>query len=461
MKLIECVPNFSEGRRREVIDEIVNAIRSAGVEILDVESNEIHNRSVISFMGGSEEVSEAAFAGAKKALELIDLNKHEGKHPRIGACDVIPFIPITASIEDCMELADRLGQRIASELSIPVYFYEENARSEDRRKLENIRKGNFEWLKDHFNERPADIGSAIHPTAGATVVGARKALVAYNVYLNRADEEMGKKIARSMRESSGGLKNVKAIGFVDGDRTQISMNLVDFKATPIYRAFELLKKESERYGAIPEESEIIGLLPEKALIDSALYYLRLNEFKEQQILEKRLEALFALRTLYDFSSALASSDPVPGGGSAGAVVGAFSCALAEKVCALSSMEDERVRLEKLRESLFALAQKDSASFMQVMNAYKTPKEDPARKERIESALKSATLVPLETYEVCRQALEIEQTVLEKGKKSALSDIQSAVELASSAMKCAGYNVEINLKGIKDEHFVEEVRRKVC
>jgi glutamate formiminotransferase/formiminotetrahydrofolate cyclodeaminase len=460
MKVVECVPNFSEGRRKDVIDAIANAIRSAGVEILDVESNEVHNRCVITFIGGMDEAHEAAFRGAKRAAELIDLNRHEGKHPRIGACDVIPFIPITASIEECKALAEQTGKRIALELGIPVYFYEENARTDERKRLENIRKGNYEWLKDHFSERPADLGDRIHPTAGATVVGARKLLVAYNVYLNRADEAMGKKIAKEVRESGGGLKNVKAIGFVDDQRTQISMNLVDFNTTPMYRAFELVKDEAERYGASAEEGEIVGLVPEKALTDSALYYLRLNRFDDGQILEKKLDRMFAMQRLHDFASALASSEPVPGGGSAAAVVGAFSCALAEKVCALSGLEKEKNALGELRERLFGLAQKDSAAFTQVMEAYRIPKEQEGRKERIQEALKSATMVPLETYDACRTALEIEEKVAELGKKSALSDVQSSIELAKSAMKCARYNVDINLDGIKDERFREDVRKRL-
>jgi glutamate formiminotransferase/formiminotetrahydrofolate cyclodeaminase len=460
MKVIECVPNFSEGRKREVIEEIANAIRSAGVEILDVERNEVHNRCVITFIGGVDEVAEAAFRGAKKASELIDLNNHEGKHPRIGACDVIPFIPITATIEDCKALAEETGKRIASELGIPIYFYEENARSEERKRLENIRKGNYEWLREHFSERAADIGEKLHPTAGATVVGARRALIAYNVYLNRADEEMGKRIAKGIRESGGGLKNVKAIGFIDGDRTQISMNLVDYATTPLHRAFELIKDEAARYGANAEEGEIVGLLPEKALIDSATFYLQLNRFDEKQILERRVESLFALQRIYDFTSALASSNPVPGGGSAAAVVGAFSCALAEKVCTLSDLVEEKGKLEALRDKFFSLAQKDSAAFMQVMGAYKIPKEQEDRKERIHDALKLATIVPLETYELCRETMGIEERVIELGKKSALSDVQSALELAKSAMKCAQYNVEINLDSIKDESFREEIKKRL-
>jgi len=462
MKLVECVSNFSEGRRKEVVDKIVEAVGSAGVELLDVEMNGTHNRCVISFIGGIGEVGEAAFRGAKRATELIDLNGHEGAHPRIGACDVIPFIPITADIEDCKALAESVGKRIASELEVPVYFYEESARSEVRRKLENIRKGNFEWLRDHFSERPPDVGSAMHPTAGATVLGARKPLIAYNAYLNRADEKMGKRIAKSIRESGGGLKNVKSIGFVDGDRTQISMNLVDLKATPIYRVFALLRAEAQRYGAMVEEGEIVGLIPEKALTDSALYYLQLNSLKEEQILERRLENtnLFALKKLHEFADMLASKNPTPGGGTVSAIVGVFSCALAEKVCALSDLEEEREKLKGLREEFFFLAQEDSATFKGVMKAYRVPKDVEGRKEGIEEALKGATLVPLRTLERCTEALEIEKKVLEMGKKNALSDAQSAVELAMSAARCARYNVEINLESIKDGEFKKRIEENL-
>jgi len=203
MKLVECVPNFSEGVRKEVVDEIAKSIASCGVEIFDVEMNSVHNRSVITFVGSIDKVFEAAFQGAKTAVKLIDLNKHKGEHPRMGACDVVPVIPINTSIEDCKKLAERIGERIAKELEVPVYFYEENARIPERKKLEKIRKGGFEWLRENVEQRMPDIGEKMHPTAGATVVGARKPLVAYNVYLNRKDEQMGKSIAKAIRESGG------------------------------------------------------------------------------------------------------------------------------------------------------------------------------------------------------------------------------------------------------------------
>jgi len=465
MKLVECVPNFSEGVRKEVVDEIAKSIASCGVEIFDVEMNPVHNRSVITFVGSIDKVFEAAFQGAKTAVKLIDLNKHKGEHPRMGACDVVPIVPMNASTEDCKELAERIGERIAKELEVPVYFYEENARISERKKLEKIRKGGFEWLRENVEQRMPDIGEKMHPTAGATVVGARKPLVAYNVYLNRKDEQMGKSIAKAIRESGGGLKNVKAIGFVDGERTQISMNLVDFNRTPIYRVFELLKAEAERYGCDIEESEVVGLMPEKALIDSAIYYLRVNSFKEEQLLENRLEEikLFEFSKIGDFLEALSSKDPTPGGGTASAIVGAFSCSLAEKVCGLSKgeLDVEAGKLEKIRSELFALSQADTEAFNEVMAAYKTSRDHPERrKEAIQNGLKNATLVPLKTMERCKDALEIGKRVLEKGNKNAISDAKCAMELAKSAMKGASYNVDINLESIKDEDFKKDIISRV-
>ena len=465
MKIVECVPNFSEGVDKEVVDEIAKAIANCGVEIFDVEMNPVHNRSVITFVGSIDKVFEGAFQGAKTAVKLIDLNKHKGEHPRMGACDVLPIVPVNASIEECKELAERIGERIAKELGVPIYFYEENARIPERKKLEKIRKGGFEWLRENVEQRMPDIGEKIHSTAGATVVGARKSLVAYNVYLNRKDEQMGKSIAKAIRESGGGMKNVKAIGFVDGERTQISMNLVDFNRTPIYRVFELLRAEAKRYGCDIEESEVIGLIPEKALIDSAIYYLRINGFKKEQLLENKMDTikLFEFSKVGDFSESLASKDPTPGGGTAASIVGVLSCALAEKVCVLSKgeLDAEADKLGKIRNELFALSQADADSFNDVMAAYKLPKDHPEiRRESIQNGLKNATLVPLKTMEKCRDALEIGKRVIEKGNKNARSDAESALELIKSAMKCAEYNVNINLESIKDEKFKKEVMDKV-
>ena len=292
MKIVECVPNFSEGRDIENINRIIDAIKSVeGVKVLDTESDKDHNRSVITFIGDPESVEEAAFRGCKKASELIDLNKHKGEHPRMGATDVIPFIPVSdVSMKECVSIAEKLGERIWNELKIPVYLYEEAARTPERKNLADIRKGEFEWLKENIEKRPPDFGDRIHPTAGATAVGAREFLIAFNVNLNTNDLSIAKKIAKAVRFKSGGFRYVKALGFEIKEKgiVQVSMNLTNYKKTPIYRVFEAIKSEADRYGVSIIGSELIGLAPMDALLDVADFYLRLENFKKTQVLERRI-----------------------------------------------------------------------------------------------------------------------------------------------------------------------------
>lgn len=293
-RLVECVPNFSEGRRREVIEAIAEEVRrTPGVRLLDVQSDESHNRSVLSFVGSPESAQEAALAAARMAVERIDMNAHRGEHPRLGAVDVIPFIPVTGvTMDDCVEAAKTLGEQIWNELRVPVFFYAEAATRPERRRLPDIRKGEYEglavkladpsWVPDIGDPRP-------HPTAGATVVGARRPLIAYNINLNTNDVEVAKRIARAVRESSGGLVNVQAMGVTaESARAQVSMNLVDYTKTPVHRAFELVRDEAARYGVEIEESEVVGLIPLDAIADVARYYLRLRDFDRDQILEAKL-----------------------------------------------------------------------------------------------------------------------------------------------------------------------------
>jgi len=295
-RIVECIPNFSEGKDQEVIDRIAGEIRRVrGVKLLDVESDADHNRSVVTFLGEPEAAAEAAFLATKKASELIDLNKHKGEHPRIGATDVIPFVPISnVTMEECVELAKKVGERIASELKIPVYLYEAAATRQECINLADIRKGEYEGLrKDIVTDlrRKPDFGpSKLHPTAGATVVGAREPLIAFNVNLGTDDIEIAKKIAKTVRFSSGGLKCVKAKGFEIKKRgiVQVSMNLTNYKETPISKAFEMVKREADGYGVPIIGSEIIGLVPLDAMVDVADFYLKLENFKKGQILETRL-----------------------------------------------------------------------------------------------------------------------------------------------------------------------------
>jgi glutamate formiminotransferase / 5-formyltetrahydrofolate cyclo-ligase len=296
--IVECIPNFSEGRRAEVIDQIVAAIKSIpGAVLLDHESDPNHNRSVITFVASPDRVVDAAIAGAKKAAELIDLNKHTGEHPRMGATDVIPFVPISeVSMDECVALARECGERMWNELGIPVYLYEKAATKPERENLAAVRKGQFEGIRDEIASkevRGPDFGEArVHPTAGITAVGARPPLIAYNVNLGTADVEIANKIARAVRHQSGGFRYVKALGFELKDRgiVQVSMNMVNYEGTPLFRVFEAIKREAERYGVAVVGSEIVGLVPQSALNAVADFYLQLESFTEVQILEHRLAA---------------------------------------------------------------------------------------------------------------------------------------------------------------------------
>ncbi|HHW03867.1 MAG TPA: glutamate formimidoyltransferase [Thermoanaerobacterales bacterium] len=294
--IVECIPNFSEGRRTEIIEAIAGAIKSVdGIRLLNYSSDQSHNRSVFTFIGAPDSVKEAAFKGAEKAAELIDMTKHKGEHPRMGAVDVIPFVPVkNVTMEECVNLSKELGERIARELSIPVFLYEESATKPERRNLADIRRGEFEGMAEKIKDPvwAPDFGKAeIHPTAGAVAVGARMPLIAYNVNLGTTDINIAKQIARIIRESSGGLKYVKAIGVMLEDRNlaQVSINMTNYEKTSLYRVFELIRTEARRYGVHIVGSEIVGLTPMNALIDVAKYYLQLEGFDDKkQVLENYL-----------------------------------------------------------------------------------------------------------------------------------------------------------------------------
>jgi glutamate formiminotransferase len=292
-RIVECVPNFSEGRRREIIDEIVGALASVeGVRVLDVQSDADHNRSVVTMVGEPEAVEEAAFRGIQRAARLIDMDQHQGEHPRMGATDVVPFVPIAGvTMAGCVEMARRLGERVGRELSIPVYLYEEAASRPERRNLADVRRGEYEGLKVEIETDPhraPDFGPARMGKAGATAIGARPPLVAFNVYLNTDDVTIAQAIARAVRHSSGGLRYVKALGLLVEGRAQVSMNLTDYRQTPIYRVVEMIRREAARYGLTIASSEVVGLIPNEALVDAARFYLQLDGFSPDQILENRL-----------------------------------------------------------------------------------------------------------------------------------------------------------------------------
>ena len=295
--LVECVPNFSEARRPEVVEAIQQAIAvDPLIRVLDKHSDMDHNRTVITFVGPPEGVEQAAFRGIAIAAQLIDLNQHKGEHPRIGATDVVPFVPLTGtSMQDCIEMARRLGQRVAEELHIPVYLYEQAAVRPERQNLENIRRGEYEGLKEEIAsdpQREPDFGPKRLSPAGATAIGARPFLIAFNVYLTNGEVAVAKKIARAIRHSSGGLRNVKALGLLVDGRAQVSMNLTDFRQTPVARVVEMIRREAQRYGVAIHHSELVGLIPQDALDDAAIWYLQLDQFDLHQVLERRLEEVY-------------------------------------------------------------------------------------------------------------------------------------------------------------------------
>ncbi len=478
IQIVECVPNFSEGRDRSKVDEIVKEIAEAGVQILDVEMNPDHNRAVVTFIGEPENVLEAAFRGTKKASELIDLRRHKGEHPRIGATDVIPFVPISnISTEECVVLARRLGERVARELKIPVYLYEAAATRPERENLANIRKGEFEALQKEIETNPdrlPDFGEPrIHPTAGATVIGARFPLIAYNINLNTQDVTIAKNIARAIRYKDGGFRYAKALGFElrEENLAQVSINMTNYLQTPLYRVFEAVKSEARRYGVTIKESEIVGLVPEKALIDTALYYLQLNKFNEAQILEHHLRGSVPKSTLFDFLRELSAPTPTPGGGSVAALLGALGSALLAMVGGITQKKTNDPELKEATGNLrieatefYKLIEKDKEAFEGVMKAYKLPKatdeEIKKREEAIQEALKNAALVPLSVAKKITALYPYVRILLAKGLKSALSDIGVAIQTIHSGFLGARLNVLVNLPSITEPPFVEKTKEEI-
>ena len=483
--LVECVPNFSEGRDVKTMDAIVEAMLSVpGVALLDRESDIDHNRSVVTLAGTREAITESALLGVGKASELIDLTKHKGAHPRLGAADVIPFIPIDGvTLADCVEMAEQVAEQIWKRYSIPTYLYEEAARRPDRKNLENIRKGQFEGLRDEVGtnaDRAPDFGEAkLHPTAGATVVGARKFLVAYNINLNTADVSIAKKIAKAVRFSSGGLRFVKGMGVELKARNlaQVSMNLTDFEKTPIARVFEMVKREAARYGASVVGSEIVGLVPKKALEVASEFFLQLEDFDPQvQILENRLASLATgpagesggLSSLAEgFIQAVAEPTPAPGGGSAAAQAGATAAALGEMVAAMSAKKKKlaehadalktlAARFAELRKRLTEAIDRDSAAFEAVMSAFKTPKESDAEKMKrskmIEDATRVATEVPLGVARDAGETLDRLAELAPISSAAMASDLETAAALGAACIAGALANVRINLDSLPDDDF---------
>ena len=482
-KLVECIPNFSEARRPEVIDRIVAAITSVDeVHLLDRSSDFDHNRTVLTFAGPPLAVERAAFRAIRTASELIDLNKHTGEHPRIGATDVCPFVPLSdVSMEECVASARRLGQRVGEELGIPVYLYEQAATRPDRANLENIRRGQFEGLKEEITsnlDRKPDYGPSELGPAGATVIGARSYLIAFNVYLTTDDVEIAKKIAKTIRHSSGGLRYVKGLGLLVEGRAQVSMNLTDFQKTPLALVVETIRREAQRYGVGIHHSELVGLIPQDALVDAAVWYTQLDAFDKEQVLESRLFAATAsnqARNCPSFIDELAAPTPTPGGGSAAAFSAAMGAGLVSMVTGLTigkkkyaeveaQMQAIRVHAEKLREELTYAVEDDAGAFEAVMGAYRLPKdtdeEKTARTASIQSATLNAAHVPMHVAEDAVKVMELALLCVESANANAISDAASAATMAKAGLTAAGYNVRINVASLPDRSAGEQYLVKI-
>ncbi len=526
-RIVECVPNFSEGRNMKVIEEIVNAIKEVkDVYVLDVDPGEATNRTVVTFVGTPEAVKEAAFRAIKKAAELIDMRNHHGAHPRMGATDVCPFVPVKGvTMEDCVKIAEEVGKRVGEELGIPVYLYEYAAKEDYRRNLADIRAGEYEALPEKLRDEkwkpdfgPAEWNEHVAKT-GATVIGARDFLIAYNVNINSTDRKIANKIAKVIRERGykkkmpdgtkvqvpGRLKYVKAIGWYIDEyrRAQISINLTNFHETPLWKVFETCEEEAAKIGARVTGSEIVGLVPLEAILDAGKHFLRkmgksdavpeedivheaiislgLNDVAPfdptEKIIEYKIEKMQKREKLIDmkindFVNELSRDSPAPGGGSVAALNGALSGALASMVSNLtygkkkySDVWDEMLEIgrkaQKLKDELLTLVDKDTEAFDQVMLAMKLPKKTEEEKKiramEIERATKHAIEIPLKTLRLTPELMELALRLAEKGNKNAISDAGVAALTAYTAAYGAYLNVLINLGGISDENYVNATR----
>lgn len=470
--LVECVPNFSEGRDPAVIAALRDAIAATpGAHVLDVSSDPSHHRTVITFVATADAAVPAALAAMRVARDRIDLTRHQGEHPRIGATDVVPFIPLEgATMDDCVALARALGARAADELGIPVYLYERAAATPARENLADVRRGEFEGLREEVRANPArrpDFGPAeLHPTAGATAVGARPFLVAYNVYLGpAANVPVAKEVAKAIRGSSGGLRYVKGLGMEVDGQAQVSMNLVDTEKTPLHRVFECVKAEAAAHGVAPTWSEIVGLVPERVLLEAGARHVQLRGDVRRMLLEPQVRAAMSGgETLGGFVGRVASPDPTPGGGSVAAHAGALGAALAQMVTGLTVGRKKYAAVEAemramaqeaaaVRQRLAALVARDAEAYEAVRGAYALPQDTEAQREArataVREALLGAAAVPLETAQACVRVGELAAAVAERGNRNAVTDACVAALLAEAACKGAALNVRINVAALDD------------
>ena len=478
-KIVECVPNFSNGRDPEVYGRIVDAIRSvAGVQVLDVSADPDHNRTVVTYVGPPDEVVEAGVRGIAAAKELIDLDHHEGEHPRIGATDVFPFVPVRGvTMDDCVMLARQLGRRVGEELGVAVYLYASAATRPDRESLSAIRKGQYEKWKEEVSTNPdrkPDFGPAEPHPWGATVIGARPFLIAYNLYLNSSDVSVAESIARAIRYTSGGLRFVQARGFLVDGQAQVSMNLTNFERTPIHRVQETVRREAERHGLTVTRAELVGLIPQKALLESAKWYLQLDGLEDDQVLELRLttppaeekpeETLSAIAR--PFVDSVAAPTSTPGGGSVAALVGALAAALAQMVAGLTvgrkkylDVSDQAAGIldeaDAIRRELTAAIEEDSASFEGILAVFRNKELGEEEKAiALEAATTHAGEVPLRVARLSRDASKLAKTIATIGNVNAATDAAVGTIMARAAVHGAGLNVKINSVNLKNRELAD-------
>jgi len=467
--LVESVPNFSEGRDQATIDALRSAIVAVpGVKLLDVQSDAAHNRSVFTFVAPPAAALEAAYAAMRVATARIDLTKHSGEHPRMGATDVVPFVPVAGiTMDDCVALARQLGERVGKELGIPVFLYARAARRPERVLLPDVRKGEFEGMQGRVLE--PDFGpNRVHPTAGATAIGARPFLVAYNIYLDTKDVAIAKEIAKQIRTSGGGLPAVQASGFEVGGLAQVSMNLLDIDVTPPWAVFQAVQAAASKRGVAVKQSEIVGLVPERAILGAGL----LLPDAVDHVLESKIRETQG-PTLDGWIDELAGGSPVPGGGSAAALAATLAAALVAMVARLTigrkayaSVEGRAKEIlaeaERLRTELRRLVDEDAEAYTAVSEAYKVPKDNPARPKTIDQALLGAARVPLTVARVTATVRKLAQEMEQMGNKNARSDARVAEGLARAAIAGALENVRVNVEALSDPalglELLEEAER---
>jgi len=462
--LVECVPNFSEGRDPHVIAALRAAIVAVpGAKLLDVQADASHHRSVFTFVAPPAAAVEAAFRAMQVAAARIDLTAHAGEHPRMGATDVVPFVPVRdVTMDECVALAVQLAERAGRDLGIPVFLYARAARRPERERLPDIRRGEFEGLRDRIGVDAAaapDFGPArIHPTAGATAIGARPFLVAFNIYLDTADVAVAKEIARTIRTSGGGLPSVQASGFDVGGTAQVSMNLLDIDVTAPAAVFAAVEAEARKRGLGIRKSELVGLIPERGILAAGAAHLKLPD-AAAHLLEARIRSVEG-PTLDGWLEDLAGPAPVPGGGSAAALAGALAGALVAMVARLTigrkayAGVEGRAReilaeADALRAQLRRLVDDDAAAYTRVGEAYKTPKDAPGRTTAVDAALVGAAETPLAMARGAVRLIGLAGEIGGIGNKNARSDAKVADSLARAALAGAVENVRINVASLSD------------